>query len=174
MIKAIKKRRSIRDYKDIEIEEEKINEILKAAMFSPSARHQYPWEFVVVRDKEKREKLGKATSWSSFAAEAPVVIAVLGDKNKSEEVIEDCSIAAEHMLLEIENQGLSSCWIQIRGNYYPTGEGNTSAEDYVRELFQILEKYMVLCLIPVGFPAEEKSEHSDAEFKEEKVHREKF
>lgn len=170
MIESIKKRRSIREYKDKNVEEEKINEILKAAMFSPSARHLYPWEFVVVKEEEKREKLGKATKWSSFAAEAPVVIAVLGDEKKSQEVVEDCSIAAEHMLLEIENQDLSSCWIQIKGNSH----NGKPAEDYVKKLLKIPDKYMVLCLLPIGYPDEEKEEHKDSEFREEKVHREEF
>lgn len=174
MIEAIKHRRSLRGYQDQEIETEKLNEILKAASFSPSARHLYPWEFVVVKNEETRETLAEATPWASFAAEAPAVIAILGDKEKSDEVIEDCSIAAEHMLLEIDNQNLGSCWIQIRGNNRPNNQG--PAEDYVRDLLNIPDKYMVLCLISVGYPAEEKEAHSEKEWEErkEKIHRERF
>jgi len=178
MISAIKQRRSIRSYQDKPVEEAKVNEILKAAIFSPSARHLYPWEFVVVKDEDKREKLAQATPWASFAAEAPVVIAVLGDKDESEELIEDCSIAAEHMLLEIDNQNLGSCWIQIRGNQHQnqaTGD-KRPAEDYVRNLLDIPENYMVLCLIPIGYPAQDKQPHSEDEWQQrkQKIHWEQF
>lgn len=129
---------------------------------------------MVVKDKDTREKLAEATPWASFAAESPAVIAVLGDKEQSDEIIEDYSIAAEHMLLEIDNQNLGSCWIQIRGNNRPNNQG--PAEDYMRNLLGIPERYMVLCLIPVGYPAEEKAEHGEQEWEErkDKIHREQF
>jgi len=52
MLKAIRQRRSIRSYQNKLVEDEKIEEILKAAQFAPSANHRQPWEFVVVKDRE--------------------------------------------------------------------------------------------------------------------------
>ncbi len=45
MLEVIKNRRSIRTYKDKNIEEEKITEILKSAMQAPSSKNAQPWEF---------------------------------------------------------------------------------------------------------------------------------
>ena len=53
---------------------EKIMEILKAGMQAPSACNQQPWEFYVVTDKEKIQKLSKVTPYTGCATGAPVVI----------------------------------------------------------------------------------------------------
>ena len=50
MLEAIKIRRSIRTYINKKVEEEKIEEILRAAMQAPSSKGACPWEFVVVDD----------------------------------------------------------------------------------------------------------------------------
>jgi nitroreductase len=65
MIEAIKKRRSIRRYTHEEVTEEQVNQLLEAAMYSPSAWHARPWHFVVVRDRDKKEELSHATPYSS-------------------------------------------------------------------------------------------------------------
>ena len=71
---AIRKRKSIRRYKDKEVEQEKLMRILEAARLAPSAANKQEWRFVVVRDKEKRKKLAEAARGQKFVAEAPVVI----------------------------------------------------------------------------------------------------
>ena len=65
---------SVRKYEDRPVETEKIMEILKAGMQAPSACNQQPWEFFVVTDKEKIQKLSKVTPYTGCAAGAPVVI----------------------------------------------------------------------------------------------------
>ena len=53
-MKAITDRRSIRKYKDIPLEEEKINDILRAAVLAPSAKNRQPWKFIVYRGEAKK------------------------------------------------------------------------------------------------------------------------
>ena len=65
---------SVGKYEDRPVETEKIMEILKAGMQAPSACNQQPWEFFVVTDKEKIQKLSKVTPYTGCAAGAPVVI----------------------------------------------------------------------------------------------------
>ena len=65
---------SVRKYEDKPVEKEKIMEILKAGMQAPSACNQQPWEFYVVTDKEKIQKLSKVTPYTGCAAGAPAVI----------------------------------------------------------------------------------------------------
>ena len=70
---AIKMRRSIRHYKDMPVEEEKLDRVLEAGRLAPSAGNLQEWKFVVVRDKITMGKLAIAAN-SRFVKEAPVVI----------------------------------------------------------------------------------------------------
>ena len=65
---------SVRKHEDRPVEKEKIMEILRAGMQAPSACNQQPWEFYVVTDKEKIQKLSKVTPYTGCATGAPVVI----------------------------------------------------------------------------------------------------
>lgn len=68
------KRVSIRSFEERAVEEEKITQILRAAMQAPSAGNQQPWEFFVVRDKEKIKALSKISQYAACAENAPLVI----------------------------------------------------------------------------------------------------
>ena len=67
--------------------------------------------------------------------------------------IEDCSIAATIAQLTATDLGLGSCWIQIRGRQHADGR---PAEEYVREVLGLPASLSVLCLLSVGYPAEDK------------------
>ncbi len=166
MIQAIQKRRAVREYLDKAIPEEKLNEILMAAMYAPSANHLYPWDLVIVKNSETIEALSKTTPWSSHAKGAPVVIAVIGREKDSKDWLEDCSIVAEHIWLETTEQELGSCWIQIHGN--------ETAEKSVKEILNIPDDLRVLCLMPIGVPAQLLPEHSEEQFDKSKIKQEKW
>lgn len=171
MLEIIKKRRSVREYQPREVEEEKLNEVLKAAMFAPSSMHRRPWEFIVVKEKETREKLSKATQHSSFAQNASVVLILCANEETDPRWVEDLSIVAAYIYLETVNQGLGTCFIQIRDAKMPSGE---SAEEYVKKLTKTPGHIRILCLMPLGYPALERLEHSEQEFAKEKIHWERF
>lgn len=171
MIGVIKKRRSIRKYLEKEVEEEKLNEILKATMFAPSSKHRRPWEFVLIKSQETKEKLSWATIYSSFAKDAPVILILCADQTIDPRWVEDLSIAAAHIYLEAINQGLGTCFIQIRNTKTSNGE---SGEDYVRNIIRAPNNIRILCLMPIGYPAEEKEEHQDFEFEKSKIHEDKW
>lgn len=169
MLEVIKKRRSIRKFKKTPVEEEKLQEILKSGMFSPSARHSRPWEFIVVKDKKTLDKLAETKDGSAFTNQAPLVLVICAEETY--QWIEDCSIVGENIYLESINQGLGTCWVQIRGSERPDG---SSCEEYVKKLLKIPEKMRVLCLMPLGYPAEKLPEHQNSEFEKTKIHKEKF
>ena len=58
-LKAILCRRSIRQYKKKKVSKEKINQILKAAMYAPSAMNYQPWHFIVIDRREDIDHLYK-------------------------------------------------------------------------------------------------------------------
>lgn len=171
MIDAVKKRRSIRSFEERDVEEEKIREILTSAMYSPSSKAIYPWEIIVVRDEEKRKAISETRRWSYFASDAPVCFVILGDDEESDLWIEDSSILSEHILLEAVEQGLGGCWIQIRNRKTKDGK---DAEQYIRNILKIPRELRVLSVLAIGYPGEEKSPHDESEFRDEKVHFEKY
>ena len=170
MLEVIRKRRSIRSYLADDVEEEKLKGILQAAMFSPSSRGGRAWEFIVVRNDATKSALSEATPYAFFVKDAPVAIAVCYNIDSGRRFKEDASICAEHIHLEAVNQGLGSCFVQVAD-----AEGSHgNAEEYVKELLGVPDRYRVQCIMPIGYPAEALPEHSDSEFDESKIHCEKF
>jgi nitroreductase len=126
---------------------------------------------VLVKDEETKGKLSAVTPWASFVAKAPLIIVVCADESASREWLEDASIVGAHIYLETTNQGLGTCWVQIRDSSTPDGE---SSEEYVRQLLGIPSNFRVVALFPIGYPAEELSPHSDREFEQTEVHSDKW
>lgn len=144
----ILQRRSIRAYTDAPVTDEQVQALLQAAMAAPSANDVRPWAFVVVRDPVRRRALAETHRWSAMCADAPVVIVVLGDPQASNHWIEDCSAATENLLLTAAWLGLGAVWVAV----YPRAE----REAHVRQALNIPDRLRVLCLLPVGHPAEQK------------------
>jgi nitroreductase len=167
IVEAIRKRRSIRSFQDKPVEADKLEAILKAAQFSPSANHRNPWQFWVVKSEEVLAKLAQATPWGSFIAQAPVAIVVGADEDLSSEWLEDASIVGAHIYLEAANQGLGTCWVQNRGAKTSQGE---NSEKYVKNLLNISEDLRIVAIFPIGYPAEKKPPHSDQDYQKDKVH----
>ena len=108
MLELLRKRRSIRKYQNKEVEKDKIEQLIKAALLSPSSRNICPWEFIVVNEKEKLIKLSQTKEHGSvFLKDASCAIVVLGDSAKSDVWIEDASIASIFTHLMAESLSLS-------------------------------------------------------------------
>ena len=163
MLSLIKKRRSIRLFQDKTVEQEKIDQIIKAALLSPSSKNNNPWKFIVVEDKETLLKLSDSKeNGSKFLAKAPLTIVVMADPEHSDVWIEDASIAATFMILTAQDLGLGSCWIQIRKRNHSV---NMSSEEFIKDLLGIPDNLRILCLLAIGYPAEDKPEKTIAEVK---------
>jgi nitroreductase len=168
MLEMLLKRRSIRKYENRPVELDKIEKIMKAALLAPSGKNIKPWEFIVVTEPEMMEKLSNAReSGAAFLKDAPLCIVILADPSKSDIWIEDASISAVLIQLQVESLGLGSCWVQVRNR--TCGPVRTS-EDYIRELLDIPEHYHVASMISIGYPAEEKPAYQDNDLKNEKVY----
>ncbi len=145
---AIKNRRSVRAYKSDPVPEQSLRKVLEAARLAPSAHNDQDWKFIVIKDIKKRKQLAQAAQSQSFIAEAPVVIAAVA--LNPERVIScevpayaiNLTIAVDHMTLQACEQGLGTCWI-----------GAFSQEE-VKKILNIPDKYKVVALLPLGFPAD--------------------
>ncbi len=140
------------------VEREKLERILEAARLSPSACNAQPWRFVVVTDPELSVKVGKATAglgMNKFAKDAPVHILIvedsanisslLGSKIKDKHFpLIDIGIAAAHITLAAEAEGLGSC---ILGWF---------DEKELKRLLGIPSSKRLLMDITIGYPVKEK------------------
>jgi nitroreductase len=129
-------------------------------MAAPSADNSQPWEFVVVQQGGLREQLAQTHPWSRMCAEASVVFVVCAHERRSSHWVEDASAATENMLLAAAGLDLGAVWVGV----YP----NSRYEKHVRQVLDIPSSLRVLCLVPVGHPAESKKPRT--QYNEGKVH----
>jgi nitroreductase len=143
VFEAIATRRSIRSYRAEPIPQESIKRIMEAARLAPSAGNRQPWRFVVTKDPKIRSALARAANNQDFVGQAPVVVTVLGDPAVSERWhLRDPMIAAEHIALQAVEEGLGTCWI------------GAFDETEVKKVLNVPEGLRVVCILPIGKPAE--------------------
>ncbi len=155
---TILKRRTIRKYSNKEVSQEKIEQLLRAAMAAPSANNKKPWLFYVVKNKEIQEQLKKV--YSFFDYNSPLLIVVAGNlesqRSKTTDFWQqDCSAAVQNILLLATELGLGSCWCGI----YPRKERVQA----IRKILNLTDEIVPLALIHLGYPAEEKSARTQYE-----------
>jgi nitroreductase len=171
-ISLIRKRRSIRKFKETEVEREKIDLLVEAALRSPSSRVFNPWQFIVVTVRGLLQRLSQAKKHgSSFLKNAPLGIVVCADPEKSDVWVEDCSIASIFIHVAAESLELGSCWIQIRDRMH---DNDKSAETYVRQIMNVPERFKVESIVAVGYPDEEKPPHKKEKLQYEVVHHDSY
>lgn len=171
LLEIMRKRRSIRRYTGEKIPEEKLETILQAGLLSASGRAIRPWEFIVVQDKETLQYLSESRIGAAKMLQgADCAIVVIGDSEKTDVWIEDCSIAMAQMHLMADSLGVGSCWIQGR---LREAEGKTT-EEYVREKLGFPESFRLEAILSLGIPEAEAKAHELGELLTEKIHREKF
>ena len=160
-------RRSIRTFTTQSVEREKIDYILQCALMSPSAKRLNPWEFVVVTDEAVlRQLAGCKTYGSQMFKTATAGIVVALDSSLTDTWQADGAIAAEHMLLAAEEQGLGACWCHVYGR--------DESEAMVRRLTNLPDKYNVLCVIALGYKAEERKDYDLDKLLYNKIHIDRF
>jgi nitroreductase len=160
VLDTIKKRRSIRKYTNQAVTDAQIRQLLEAARAAPSGSNLQPWEFVVVRDLDLKKQLAQTHTWSSMAADAAAVFVVCGDERASDNWVKDASAATENLLLAATALNLGGVWVGIHP--YPDRQA------HLRRVLDIPERIRVLCLVPVGHPAESKPPRT--QYQESKVH----
>ena len=152
------KRRSIRKYRDQDIPEETLDQILQAGLLAPTSRNLKPCKFYVIKNKEVLLKLSKAKSaGAGMLAECSAAIAVFGNSAMADTWVEDCSIAMSFMMLMAENLGVGNCWVQI---HFRTDSAGNDAEQNVREILSVSKEYRISGILSLGVPAEERSAHT--------------
>ena len=165
---VIMTRTSIRAFTGEPVSREQIETILKAGMAAPTAMNGQPWRFVVVTDKAKIQEVFGSGFRSEMFTTAGAVFLVCGEMSSDGRPnmfwYEDCSAAAENILLAAHALGLGAVWTAG----YP-------AEDRTAPFAAALgipSNVGILCTIPLGVPAED-PEPKD-KWKPENIHWEKW
>lgn len=160
MIKAIQERRSIRKYKNIQVEKEKIREILESGRLAPSGNNTQPWHFIIIKDDQMKEKVAYACHNQKWMLQAPIFIACVADircrinednisinekssENEVKQIIRDTSLAIENILLQATEVGLGTCCIAW------------FTEDEIRNVLNVPKDKYVVSIITVGYPDEQ-------------------
>ena len=153
---------SVRKYQAKDVEQEKIEKLLRAAMAAPSACNQQPWEFYVVTNQDVIKALSEASPYANCAAEAPVIfVPCFRSEGIAPEYFNiDLSAAVENLLLEADAQGLGAVWMGISPD-----AGRMEAG---RKELGIPSGLNPFALIPCGYPAEERPQED--RYEENRVH----
>ena len=140
-----KKRFSLRDYADREVEAEKLERILMAGQAAPTAKNFQPQHIYVL----KGENIQKAAEASPCTYGAPVVLIVCYDKDQVASLPEmnqvnfgyvDTACIITHMMLQATALGLGTCWV------------GCFEEQKMRELFNIPDNLVIAALLDIGYP----------------------
>ena len=168
---AIKGRRSTRNFKLDKVTKRDVERLIEAAVSAPSAGNIQPWELVVARKPEIRRKLVEAAYGQLFIEEAPVVIVVCANEDRSSQryglrgktlfCLQDTAAATQNMLLTAYSLGLGTCWV------------GAFKEDEVREALKIPMGIRPVAIVPVGYPSISASARRKRPM-EQVVHRETF
>jgi len=148
-IEAIHTRRSIRKYTSQAVPDSLINDLLKAAMYAPSAGNAQPWHFVVIRERQILDAIAEFHPHGKMMKDATVAIVVCGDttveKYRGRWVL-DCSAATQNILLAAHANGLGAVWVGLHPEL--------ARIENMRKLLRLPEHIVPLSLIPMGYPAE--------------------
>ena len=172
MLDTILARRSVRQYTDETIPEEKLNAILYAGLAAASSKNRRSWEFVVVRDRNMLNRLCDCRPGAEkLLGGCHAAIVVTADAELVDVWVEDCASAITQMHLLADALGVGSCWLQVR--LRKAADGRDTA-DVVRDALGIPERYGVMAILALGMPADHPAPRTVEDLPLEKIHHERF
>ncbi|MDI6723828.1 MAG: nitroreductase family protein [Methanobacterium sp.] len=159
-IELVKKRYSVRAYKNNHVEDEKLNTILEAARLAPTAVNYQPFQIIVIKTQGKKEEL-RSIYQAEWFSEAPLLICVCTIPEKAwtrrdgkNYADVDATIVMDHIILAATSLGLGTCWI---------GAFDVEA---ARRVLNLPEGVEPLVFTPLGYPADEIGTKSRKELSE--------
>lgn len=154
----IRKRKMVFKFKDEQLTEEQINAVLQAGYWSESFGNCEPWQFIVIDDRETKEKLyeltKRVTIYTAGIKNAPVTIAIAITGCGTSHYIEEGAVAAHNMALAAHSIGLGSYWLDI----YDLENRKDSVEADAKRLLGLPEEMRLTYLLPLGKPDQKREE----------------
>lgn len=162
MLENMKSRRTIRQYTEKSISEQKLNELLEVACRASTTGNMQLYSIVVTRDAEMKEKLAPAHFNQPMVKTAPVVLTFCADFNRVVKWCEqrqaepgydnfqsfiaaaaDALLVAQTFCTAAEEEGLGICYL---------GTTTYNAEAIINAL-ELPELVVPMTTITVGYPA---------------------
>ena len=152
-IDVLNERYSVSGYLDKEVEQEKLEYVLKAATIAPTGVNKQPFKVYVIDAKKYKEELSKIYKASWFV-EAPYVLAVVALRNEawvrpwdSKNIADiDATIVMDHMILAATDVGLGTCYI------------GAFKKNYAHQFLELDETEEAVLFTPLGYPNAEPRE----------------
>jgi len=167
---AIRKRRSVRQFKPDPIPDDHMKQILQAARLAPTSGNQQPWQFLVVDDRAKIDELkadcveyriGQIQEQNELTAEqivtqreriagglagyftAPVYVVILTSANSRYPDYNhwDGPLAAANLMLAARALGYGTVFIT-----------DSIPEEVTKQTFNIPDEMTRVCITPIGVP----------------------
>jgi len=152
VFRAIRDRRSIRNYTDEPVTRDELTAILDAGRWAPSGLNNQPWRFLVItRDDERHGKLAECTKYTHIIRTSRACIAVLLEKKAMYSEMKDhqgAGACIQNMLLAAHALGIGSVWLGQIVNDQAASLGALSLSE---------DQYELQAVIALGRPAREGS-----------------
>ncbi len=143
---AITSRRQVRSFTDQPIHETVLRRILDGARLSPSGSNRQPWDFVVVRDPEQKERLSAVWRGAAFTADAACVVAMV------QPIVDD----GARELMNRFDVGQAALQLAVVAADEGVGSGLAACrdQDLAREVLGHPGDRFVAILVALGYPAD--------------------
>jgi len=141
---AIRSRRNVRTYQDRPVSDDDLSRILEAARRTPSSSNEQRWDFVVVRDRERLQRLSQIWRGARHIPGSAVTIALVGPDPDEPRLRE--SIAYD--------MGQLTMSIMLAAADLGIGSGHSSAHEVEvgKEVLELPDGQRVWWLIGLGHP----------------------
>jgi len=175
LMEIIKKRRTVRKFKNISVPDDLIRKIVEAARWAPSALNSQPWEFIIIKDRETknkireiytnaRERLGIYKQETSFIEHATLIGVCAQIVGKSYRIA--ASLAMQNILLAAASLDIHSTIPGVALNF-------EEDKKTITEMLSIPDNYELVILIGIGY-ADEIPGKKELRNLEEIIHYEQF
>ena len=146
----IQKRYSVRAYQPTPVEDDKLQKVLEASVFAPTAANRQPFQLLVVHTNGREAELSRLYQ-RPWLTQAPVIICACGISSQGwvrsydglNHTLVDLAIVMDHLTLAAANLGLGTCWI---ASFDP---------QLVRRILSLPGEAEPMFLTPLGYPADQ-------------------
>lgn len=156
VIEAVLTRRSVRLFTDEPIARDVLESVLEAGRHAPSGRNVQSWRFTVL---DRSQDIGELKAATIAAAESagvrvygfnnPAAVVIVSNRMSNRTGCQDCSCAAENMLLVASAMGLGAVWINALMDLRDVEPVKSLLDGY-----GVPADHVVWAMIALGHPAE--------------------
>jgi nitroreductase len=150
ILRAVRERRSIRNFQKRNIPGELINRLMEALIWAPSAGNLQARKFYFVKNEKIKNRIAAAALTQSFIAEAPMVIVGCTDSRISQKYgergvnlysIQDVALSIMGMMLVAHENGLGSVWV------------GAFREEEIARILALPKHLRPVSIVPIGYPS---------------------